>query len=371
MLNNITVFPSQGSPQSRKVGGTVFSFAKEKFSSQPELSEKEFTVEKFFQELKGDIYYAVPEGGAFVVKSGRIADLGKHYLYEFNGKDPPRPTVIYGKEDGKKTPGLVTGLKKKNGHCYLLETAGGKYALLRIISQDIWSARIQWVYQPDGKRKFTIPKGEILREERSAGAVRPNEKGPSDLSIMALDFRDFAKAATAHVENRKRFVEFCLKVLGNSRAQIDNRSLACQSLGTLRVPEAAPTLASLIDKSWGPGWGTGSRVTIRFSYPCLQALIKIGLPGAQAALKQIEVDSLSELPGRERRDIELWRRQERLKMLTIVIVKIYGERLAKVVLEDKIMESKDPRIKAAFEESLKIIPQVRKLFPDKEKKGKK
>lgn len=358
------VLPGQGNPLARKEGGTVFAFATRTFTPEPNFKDGEFTVAKFIAALKGDIYYAVPEGGCFMVTSGRIVDLGKHYLHEFDGKELPRPDIHTSKEDGQDVPGLMTGLQDRTGHCFLLETKDGKATLLRIVSQDRKSSEavVQWVFQPDGSRKFSIPQAQLVA--RATATQLSGSATPSAAPVVgALDMHDFAKAIVTHKENRKKLVDLSIALIASepSDGQLYNRHQACLLLGELRAAEAASTLAARVDDNLAL---VSSRITVQNSYRCVQALIDIGIPGAQAALKQMAMDAASDPP--KGGDTKKWseKLERRRDLLTLVVLKVYGERLAKVIFEDKIAESDDAKVKEAYQKALEAFPRIKNWLPE-------
>lgn len=370
--NGLTILPSDGTLLARKQG-SIFSFAANKLSPRPQMKGKwsaKDLVRAIGQAKAGDIMYFAAEGGGFFAMSGRITDLGKHYLHEFDGKELPRPKIITGKEDREDVPGLMTGIDALTGHCFILETMDRKYVLLRIVSQDRRKerqARVQWVYQPNGTRVFNVPKSKI-QTQAPAVVGRPVQEGKAALPpIMKLDVRDFAKAGDTHKENRKKLVELSMALVASKDAGIGNRHLACVLLGKLRAPEGAPVLAARINLNLAI---MSFEITVKNSYRCVAALIKIGVPGAIASMDQMEIDARSK-PAKDAnaRDAMNWnlRIQSRRKLLALVVLKVYGEKLGKIVVEDRIAEAKDPKVKAAFQEALEAFPQIKNLLR-KEKK---
>ncbi len=361
--NGTVVLPSDGTLLARKEG-SIFSFAANKLSPRPEKKgSPEDTVRAIRQAKAGDIMYFTDAGGCFFVISGRITDLGKHYLHEFDGKELPRPKIITGKEDREDVPGLMTGIDALTGHCFILETMDRKYVLLRIVSQDRRKerrARVQWVYQPNGTRVFNVPKSKI-QTQAPAVVGRPVQEGKAALSpIMKLDVRDFAKAGDTHKENRKKLVELSLALVASKDADIGNRHLACILLGKLRAPEGAPVLAARINEDLSL---ISTEISVENSYRCVGALIKIGVPGALASMDQMEIDTRSKPP--KDGDAREWnfRIQLRRKLLALVVLNVYGEKLGKIVLEDRIAQAKDPKAKAAFQEALEAFPTIKNWLP--------
>lgn len=368
--NGIVVLPTKGSALARK-RGSIFSFEANKLSPRPRMKGRKYTAQDLIQAIgaakAGDIEYFAVERGGFIVISGRIVDLGKRYLYEFDGRKFPRPKAYVGKEDGEAVPGMLAGLQKSNGHCYLIETADHKYVIFRLISQGNRSARIQWVYQPDGSRTFSVPRGAVIVDKSVTAGVRSVDAAQGGLSIATLDMRDFAKATETHLENRTKIVKLTIKLISSRGANLSNRRIAAILLGQLRAVEGAPVLAAHINDNLAL---RSLEITVQNSNVCVGALIQIGIPGAIAALCQIENDIASEPPKQS--DTRLWidRLELRRNLLSLVVLKVYGEKLAKVVLEDRIKEAKDPKAKEAFKKALESFSRIRNWLPDKKEAGK-
>jgi hypothetical protein len=359
------ILPGQGSHIARKEGGTVFAFATRTFTPEPDFKEGEFTVAKFIAALKGDIYYAVPEGGCFMVTSGRIADLGKHYLHEFDSKELPRPDIHTSKEDGQDVPGLLTGTQDLTGHCFLLEAKGGKAVLLRILSQDRkkGEAVVQWVHQPDGTRRFAIPKGKIVIDAPTDGHNQSASGTAVNIDVPQWDVREFAKAIQVHRKNRRKIVDLSISLIASKDrdADLSKRHLAAVLLGQLRAVEGAPSLAAHIDDNLAM---ISLRITVLNSYRCVQSLIDIGIPGAIAAIIQIETDVKSERPKEANQGQWNERMKLRRNLLALVVLKVYGEKLATIMLEDKIAESSDSKVKEAYQKALEAFPRIKNWLPE-------
>jgi len=368
--NGLSSIPTRVNPRSRSEGD-VFSFSKEKLSPAPPFKKdgRRLTPAEWVALIRkaniGDLQFGTAENGYLFAITGRIVDLGKHYLHEFDGKDLARPGIVPPTE--KNDPhGALEGIGKHNGHSFLVETVNGKYAMLRLISQENEQATIQWVYQPDGTRRFAIPKGRILAAPRPVAIPRSEEPSKMPFHIDQLDVRDFAKAATAHMENRKKLVEMSIGLLSSKDTATANRYLACKVLGDIRACEGAAVLARIIDTPLSSG-PVRLRVIVPDSYGCVYSLIAIGQPGAKAAIAQIEVDVAGEKPTGELASLWNDRIELRRNLLAFVVLKVYGEKLAKIVMEDEIAQAKDPKVKAAFQQALEAFPQIRNWLPDDKK----
>jgi hypothetical protein len=149
--------------------GYIFRFSDQTLGRNPfEMEGKRpASLNELFERMRtegtGDLMYSPLNEGTFVAVSGKMTDLGAHFLYEFHERDLLPPSQVWGEKEksgaGKGTPGAIEGLKE--GHCYLVETVDGKLALVRLLRRQSRSSLVQWVYQPSGSRKFAIPKGEV------------------------------------------------------------------------------------------------------------------------------------------------------------------------------------------------------------------
>jgi hypothetical protein len=256
-------------------------------------------------------------------------------------------------------PGLVTGIQERTGHCFLLETRDGKAVLLRIVSQDRKSgeALIQWVYQPDGTRLFGIPKS-IPQRIPAAGT-----KGvPALPSVRQLDMRDLAAAADVHLANRGQLVELCVTIIPLKTESLANRNIAVKLVRNIRAVEAAPVLAKEISANLTLQSRRGASLR---EFPTVDALAEMSIPGATAAIHQLAVDAEGDVPAEEKARM-VWESdmQLRRELLALVILRVYGEKLAKIVLEDKIAESDVRKVKETYQKALEALPRVKNWLPE-------
>ena len=213
---------------------------------------------------------------------------------------------------------------------------------------------------PDDMAPTTSP---ILAAPRPATGPRSEEPSKMPFQIDQLDVRDFRTATFSHMENNKKLVEMSIDLLLSKDATTINRYLACEFLGNIRASEGAAVLTQIIDIPLS-GRLVNSRITIRYSYGCLYSLIKIGQSGAKAAVVQIETDTKIDKPEAELASLWKDRLKLRRNMLTLVVLKVYGEKLGKIVMEEKIAQAKDPKVKAALQEAIEAFPRIRNWLPD-------
>ena len=84
------VLPSRGSPGGRR--GHILRFSDERLALDPfaVAGERPKSLKELFARMRrertGDLMYSPLNDGTLIAVSGRIADLGRHYLYELNRK---------------------------------------------------------------------------------------------------------------------------------------------------------------------------------------------------------------------------------------------------------------------------------------------
>jgi len=198
--HGITLLPRKSSQDKY-----AFRFADGKFETDPfeESRKSPSSVEQYLntmRQLPVDICYVQFSRGSFIAFSGRISDVGEHLLHELNDQELPRPEKVAMVLDEDPVPGAFADIQ--TGHCYLVETCDGKYALVRLLAASANGALIQWVYQPDGSRKFSIPPSALMlpgQEEAPDRTPKPAE----DLSecvlpndVVSLPERRSPKAAS-------------------------------------------------------------------------------------------------------------------------------------------------------------------------------
>jgi len=366
--HGIVVLPRQGSDEARRLGGCIFRFSDAAFQAIPEKNGEQGGND-LFQTVRernlGDLTYSPMNEGTFISWSGRIADLGGGFLSELDGKKLIQPPLVYSVEErsgstGKGYEGFLEHLVE--GHRYLLRTTDGKFALLRLLEKGRSGAVFQWLYQADGTRMFSIPTADPKAYTAKFGgssdrpSVPPVATGDTTVTGLkeaplvqigndvASDPRAFATMVEQYLRNRKLTIETLIALVENGDGR--TKSLAIRTLGDLRATEAAPVLAARI--AWLDSWSKVLEATIEGTQPCVPALIGIGLPGAQAALDEISrVDD----PAAEG--------QRRLKLLSLVVLRVYEEKLANFVLEDRAATVKTDKERENFERAKAAIPEIR------------
>ena len=303
--NGIQAIPSPSSRLVKKLKGTVFNFSKSQLTLDPftrdgtEAGSYERFRDGLLKEKSGDIYYESVEGTYFVVLSGRIADLGKHYLYEFDSKQLSRPDIFKGVEDqGIGGPGLMP--KVQLGHCYLLETVDGKTVLFRLVSLRDRAAGIQWVLDDNGKRTLAIPKGKLIQPE-------------PEKSNIIVEKLEWDPQVSQNIKSNAEYYECTLNKLLNASADPkfnkEQTIVVIKALGEMRSTEAVDYLFRQLNSS-----------DADIKQEALKALINVG---KSASLKSVDFI-------RKTKDAA-WR-----SLLGNVLVGVEGTRIAKVLLKDKM-----------------------------------
>lgn len=305
--------PSASSPLRGELKGTAFNFETRQLTLDPFTRDNkkagtyENLIKTFREEKIGDIFFESVEGPYFVVLSGRVADLGEHYLYEFDSKEIARPDIFKGVEaHGHGGEGLIP--KIQLGHCYALETVSGKIVLMRLVSLRDRAATVQWILDDTGKRTFTIPKGKLIEPPPEGGQVTgPTLKWDPQIS----------ENIKANSEYYKYVIDQLLKTVRDEKASEDNRAAAIKALGEYRPAEAVDDLFKFLDAQ------------SKMKDEALVALIKIDKPASRRA-----VDLIKEAkdPGK-------------ITTYVTIIRGVEGDRLAKAILENQMSKE----LKAAGE----------------------
>lgn len=300
-------------------------------------------------EKTGDLMYSSLNAGTLVAVSGKVSDLGSHYLYEFDGKDPPKPAAAWGTRErsaaGEGTPGAIEGIEE--GHCFLIEGVDGKFALVRIVAKQERAALVQWVYQPNDSTRFPIPKGEVtVHEQRRAPAVGPPPTG-AEVPDELRHAKEYVAQRAAIIETLRRIVAQDAK----TREQIGVKVEAIRLLGDLRAGEAAPDLAAQIAFRDRYPSVLSTEPIPETTHPCVGALIAMGKPGSLAALEAIE--RLGPVPRLEE-DPEP---QLRLFLLTLVVLRVEGHPVAQFMMERRL-EKATPEAQVGLKQALDQLAKL-------------
>lgn len=356
------VIPDRNTPEGRS--GYILRLSDGTLNPSPfKTGEKPKSAGDFLARIVadkvGDLMYSSLNDGTLIAVSGRAADLGEKFLYELSGASLERPQPAQSKKErsasGEGTPGAVDSVQ--DGHCYLVETADGKYALVRLVQKRGRLALIQFVYQPSGKMEFDIPKSDITKVQTATAT--PASIVPTSPITVPGNVTDI-KSLLAIREQMIAKVIAIVKEPAKTQQEIMAKSDAILALGRLRASEAAPILIQDID--FRNSFVLSREASIANRYPAVGALIEIGIPGAKAALGQIGSDTavvMQNDAARERIDL-------RRDMLALVILKVYGERLAKIVVEDKIAAAAEPKLKESLQKTIEAFPRVGNWLPEEE-----
>lgn len=327
--------PSPSSPLLNKLKGTAFDFEKKQLTLDPFTRDNKKAgtyanlLKKFRDEKIGDIFFESVEGPYFISLSGRMADLGEHYLHEFDGKEIPRPDICKGVDDnGIGGEGLMP--KIKLGHCYALETTGGKMVLIRVVSLRDRAATIQWILDDTGKRILTIPKGKLT------------EPPPENANVFVMTLKWDPQISENIKENREYCnyaIEQLLKIARDKKAKEDERVAVVKALGEYRSVNALEDLFKLLDS---PG---------KLGQEALATLIKIDKP---ASLRALTLLKDTKDAGRAETFIK-------------IIVAIEGEKLAKAMLEEQVskfrrLATRNPEHKNEHETTAKNLTAALELL---------
>jgi len=372
--HGFTQLPKAGSPKARKLNGYIFNFKEKRLAfdhfflqNKEPGSFKEFRDAVIAGKL-GDIYFeSVGKDLFFLALSGRIKSLGKHYLFEFDGKELAEPEETFLVEDGEKIPGVLQGIRL--GDCYLMTTVDGQLVLFRIISvdEDRRACAIQWIERALNAKTFDIPKGTIIQPKIKPKPTVPATTGKEliggpSIVVEPLEhlkaMEQFRKATQTHLNNRKSLIQSFITILktphdprageAKKARMLTEKAFAIRTLGEMRAAEVAPLLASMIDAPISAEVIVVDADTIYNSFGCVPALIRIGKPGAAACL-----DAIANLTLAERE------RPYKEKLLCYVILHVEGENIARLLLEERKKSVSEEQQIENLERALALISEVK------------
>lgn len=362
LTHGFTQLPKDGSPKARKLNGYIFNFKEKRLAFDPfVLQDKEPGSFKEFRDAviagkAGDIYFeSVGKDLFFLALSGRIKSLGKHYLFEFDGKELAEPEETFYVEDGEKIPGVLPGIRL--GDCYLMTKVDGQLVLFRVISvdEDRRACAIQWIERALGAKTFDIPKGTIIQPKRKPKPTVPATPGKERIGEPAIvvetveywkRIEDMEKATQKYLTNRKATIQRLMNILKSGVNEAGHAApLAVKTLGKMRAAEAVPLLVSIIDTRIP---SDSLSLTIENMFACAPALVRIGKPGAAACL-----DAIANLTLAERE------RPYKEKLLCYVILHVEGEKIARLLLEERKKSVSEEQQIENLERALALISEVK------------
>ena len=306
-----------------------------------------------FEEMRrkstGDVLYSRLEGGSLVAISGKMQDLGGRYLFECSGQELPGPEAVISKKErsaaGEATPGLIEGVQ--NGHCYLLETIDGKYAIVRIVLQrPPGVAVVQYVQQPSGNRNFSIPRGKLIPFAEEPVGIEP--KGRKSNPVVPIQIREYSKAVESLLDDRRKLVAELMTIAQvpvSNPDQIQSKMVAIEFLDRLRAEEAIPLFLNELE--FKSPWNSSEELRVENEFPCVGALMNLGKPASRHAIAAIE-DSPTDVVPSDKDDFRIW-------LLTIVIKHIEGKDVAAFVIQRRLETTTAPQSRARLNVALEKL----------------
>lgn len=372
LRHGVQELPEKGSPGSINNKGYIFSFKTNKLGI--DSFTKNDTEYKSFNEFRktlvrentGDLYYEKVGDTKYLFSvSGRIKELGKKHLFEFNNRRLRRPGVSRIKENKEVLEGWIENVEL--GYCYLIESTYNSFILFRVIGfpEGGRSCLIQWVEAKGSKPLFSIPETGLtspsdreqeIREARLKQELEDARKKTIDTSILPEIKRlqvkqmqsrnEFRKYIDTYCTNRKGFIQFLMKVVDDDNMENSLRVQAVKTLGKIRASESAAILCKNI--CFQDTTSLSSEFNLLNSYPVASALSLIGKPGVR-----VSIDAILKLTKKEKE--HPWH----AKLLTRVIVKVEGERIARILLNDILQTAKTKKEKGNIQLAIKTIDKVK------------
>jgi|WetSurMetagenome_2_1015567.scaffolds.fasta_scaffold133145_1 hypothetical protein len=334
--------------------GFVLRFMDGKLTVLPRIENPQSKSIKEMQDIfraqnVGDVAYSPLNEGGLMAISCRMADLGSQLLSDLSGRKFERPPVVESQKErsgGRPSPGKIDTVL--DGHCYLVESADGKFGLVRVVQKRGQYALIQYVYQPSGEAVFDIPKGQTIKVEPEPVRTSPPMVLPPPPASVPGKVTD---VPTLLEIRQKMIVELMATVAKQAKTtdEILAKSSAIAALGRLRAAEAAPLLVQEIDFFGSAEVRSVDEFNIEQEFGCVKALQEISKPGSLAALDAIGKLKLDGLAPEEAKKAQL-----RLKLLVLVIKGVEGPEVAAFMIKSKATQASGPA-KTALEAALKEL----------------
>ncbi|HVX84350.1 MAG TPA: hypothetical protein VH253_05995, partial [Phycisphaerae bacterium] len=181
-----------------------------------------------------------------------------------------------------------------------------------------------------------------LTDSGSISGITLRMSGPNGAASNAV----LEPPMDTYLAERSAMIQHRLELLAsaaNTPAGQDQKTQAITDLGALHAGEAADTLASQITY-------LDARKTKDLApesvHPAFAALIKLGKPGADAALKALR--SMDLAPPTDTSDVTA-SPEYRARLLALVIRDVQGDEVADFLLKREASRTPDPRRRALYE----------------------
>jgi hypothetical protein len=381
---NEVLIPVPAHPKSGQ--GYIYRMEKEAFGGKvpqlpPTVKPADATlwvVEKLRREKTGDLFYNVsPDGRApvLLVVSGKVRDLGKKYLHDFNEKmiDAPVEWPPVDPTHGVPVSGWVAD--PQVGHVYIMETVDGSHAIFRVVARGDGAIDIQYAL-PHQKiaGKWDLP-GSMISDASDVSVEIPRNV-PAPMNPPVASTREMvtmtsvtlnppptgnvptvtairppvpAGAASAKVtallRDRDALVHALVPLATSdptSDAERAGKAAAIIQLGQIGAVEAVMPLVSQI--SFMPD-ATVSGDMMKL-HPAVGALVALGKPASNAALRAMHETHKNNNP--------LLTPMYKTMLLGSVVRRVEGDETARFLFK-KELEKADAEHKANFEQALREL----------------
>ena len=174
------------------------------------------------------------------------------------------------------------------------------------------------------------------------------------------DVSKLSKEIDTQLENRAKIIKSCMDRFSTPldmssgdeqkiMAAYQEQGKALITLGKLRAAEAAPLLADMIGYNIS-GDESSNPTFVDRMFGCVPTLARIGKPGAVACMKRIV--NLTEKD---------WENDMNVTLLTLVIVRVEGEKMTRVIFDDFKSSLKDEKQIKNIERTMPYIDAARDL----------
>lgn len=373
--------------------GYVARFLDEKFcriaSAPGALETPQQVFDRMKREKAGDLIYSKQDQGSLFALSGRIMDLGSHLLQDFTKYELPAPRASNG-----------TIARIQEGSVYLLQATDRNFVLVRLLHQTPTAVSLQYIYQPDGGRDFSVARGVQMPPVNAATTAPATEPAPPP-AIVATPVPATAPAATlpalpvatpastipapappssrpapaplslqppaaptmlvpyleTHLRQRAALIARRSAIIqAPARTEMDIRAKA-QAIDDLRELRAIEAIPLLIDEIsfLNPHATPRDMLSMEAYHPAVTALKALGKPATVAALEAIgrlTLDATAPLPGGDATRSASYR----LHLLVLVLSGVEGPDVATFILRRAINQA-DAAHRPNYDAALKELGQ--------------
>ncbi len=371
----ITLPDADAAPASQ---GFAVRFSDEKLFRNGAGSDAQETPQQVFERMKrenkGDLVYTKTDQGTLHVLSGKVMDLGPQQLQFYTKFELPPP---------RATNGSINRIQE--GSVYLLQATDGKFVLLRLLHRNDDALVLQYIYQPDGGRDFSIvhalpanatpsvapgmptlvvaplpPTGiPATGSQVPAPSILSPHPSPtiSDATSLVPATPVLVPYLNTYLHQRDALIVRRIETIrapADTTSEIQNKAAAMDDLRQLRAWEAIPALIDEISFLNPHATPAPNSLSMEAFHPALAALKGLGKPASIAALKaigELSLDDNQRTPNGDSTKTPIYK----LHLLVMVLSGVEGPDVAAFLLHQQAKA--DAPHRANYEAALRELGQ--------------